>query len=525
MPKTPSYITKNRFGIYSFQVRLPLAISRYNPNIKPLIRFTLKTCERAVAVRLARRKVAVLDAIKTYFIQDAKSAGRAVELWLEYENLLLSSGAWNDVELFIANLDDGDRHLFDMILDFNDFQEKQTKLIAENNSLKQSLASLQGTHVANHIVYIDDENNIALANACIKFLNAKVANDSAKSSVVAYKFAVNQFVNIVSALATTKQLNVSEISKGYIRSYVDLMLIMPKNPKVNTVTKNMSDTELVRYLSVNSKQELINSGVDLLAPKTVNGRFTIVREFVRYIEEQQYPIPPNLDRIIKFAGKGGEKTLASRRSFNDQELKLLFESENYRLCKFTKASDYWVPLLALFSGATQGELLQLHTSDAQLCKGTWVIDINDNAEKRLKTKDGRPRQIPVHEQLIHLGFDRFIKKCQDSKQLRLFPEEVRNDRDQFSSYSKRFNNYRRKVGVGLTAIDKVDFHSFRHLVSGRLIGLGVEEGVVNDIIGHASSQRSESRKTYSEGAFIAIKEDAIKKLKYEIDFNYIKFWR
>ena len=80
--KTPSYLTKNRFGVYSFQARLPVALIRANPTLNHLVRFTLKTCERAVAVRLARRKIIVLDTIKAYFGSDYKAAAEAIKLWL-----------------------------------------------------------------------------------------------------------------------------------------------------------------------------------------------------------------------------------------------------------------------------------------------------------------------------------------------------------------------------------------------------------------------------------------------------------
>jgi integrase len=519
MRKNPTYLTINRFGIYSFQVRLPVSITRYNPNLKHLIRFTLKTCDRAIAVRLARRKIAVLDAIKTHFNNDTKSAGRAIELWCEYENVIASGASWNDVDLFLANLDDGDQHLLNLVIDLNSSQLKQNKLIEENTRLKLALASA-GTRQNSTVVYDDFEDDILFKDACLKFIEAKKANDSAKASIAAYDFAVKQFTSVIEAVANTTSLNVSGITKVHIRKYVEVMTAMPKNPKVNPITKLMSGSELVRFITSKKTDD-----IDVLAPKTVSGRFTIVRELMRFIEEQQYPIKPNMGSMIKYTGKGGEKALAKRRSFNDKELKLLFESEKYRLCKFKRPSDYWVPLLALFSGATQAELLQLYVADVNKQNGIWAIDINDKADKRLKTKHGRPRSFPIHTQLIKLGFDRYVQKCKENKQVRLFPDEARNDRDQFGPYSKRFNNYRKKVGVGLSIDDKVDFHSFRHLAAGILIGKGCDEGVVNDIIGHTSAMRSETRKTYAEGAFLQVKADALEKLTFDIDFNYVKLWR
>ena len=70
MSRSPSYLTKNRFGSYSFQVRLPVTITSQNSYLKHLVRFALKTCDKAMAFRLARRKLVVLDTIKTHFMHD-----------------------------------------------------------------------------------------------------------------------------------------------------------------------------------------------------------------------------------------------------------------------------------------------------------------------------------------------------------------------------------------------------------------------------------------------------------------------
>ena len=523
--KTPSYLTKNRFGIYSFQVRLSLSITRYNPSLKPLVRFTLKTCDRALAIRLARRKITVLDAIKHHFSNDAKSAGRAVVLWMEYEKVAASPEGWSGVDLYLAGLDDGDWHLLDMVLGLDGSQVKHAKLIEENQRLKAALSS-PGRGVAEVSAPVDElDEDISLSDVCTKFIGAKKANNSAKSSVVAYEFAVNQFVLVLSAVSNSTNLTVGQIAAGHIRRYVELMPKMPKNPKRNGVTNSMNGGELIKFIDSTPSSEMKRLGLESLSSKTVGGRFTIVRELMRFIEGQQYPIKSGLGVMIKFSGNAGEVSQVARREFNMPELKLLFESDQYRLCKLKGASDYWVPLLALFSGAAQGELLQLHVDDVFVVDGIWGVDINAKAEKRLKTKDGRPRQFPIHSQLLVLGFDRFVEQCKAQKQVRLFPDEVRNDRDQFSSYSKRFNNYRRKVGVGVKREDKVDFHSFRHLAGNILIGKGCDEGVVNDIVGHASAIRSETRKTYSGGAFMSVKAEVLKKLKFDIDFDYTKFWR
>ena len=63
--RNPSYITKNRLGIYIFQYRIPKHIRDFHPNLKKLIRKSLKTRNRQEALRLAR-KLAVMMEDKNY---------------------------------------------------------------------------------------------------------------------------------------------------------------------------------------------------------------------------------------------------------------------------------------------------------------------------------------------------------------------------------------------------------------------------------------------------------------------------
>ncbi len=552
IPKTPSYLTKNRFGIYSFQVRLPVALIKANPTLQPLVRFTLKTCERAVAVRLARRKIIVLDTIKAHFGSDHKAAAEAIKLWKGYEDARLGRmpegsvieddqvvgftgegviaaghGGYEAVEEFLSYLDNGERYILEKVLKLTPAGDNK-KLVDGGEQLQidvvgqdcvpgePPLAVLAGG-VDQALV----EDDITLREVFKLYINAKKANDSANASISSYELAVTVFVEVLYAVAKRADLTVSSIQPSHIRKYVELMSIMPKHPKQNGVTNKMTVRQIIELVDGKNKAEVEALGLECLSASTIGGRFTTVREFLKYIGSQQYPIKPGLGDIVKFTGKAAKKVTGGRRGFNANELKLLFESESFRHCKFRRACDYWAPLLALFTGARQGELVQLYVEDIYRHDGTWVIDINDKGDKRLKNK-GANRIVPLHPQLEKLGFIRYLAKCKAAKQIKLFPDEVRNARDQFA-YSKRFSNYRKKCGVDDT---QVDFHSFRHLVAGVLIGKGVVEGIANDIVGHASQYRSETVRTYAaDGTFMAVKVEALKNLKYGINFNYVKFWR
>lgn len=119
--------------------------------------------------------------------------------------------------------------------------------------------------------------------------------------------------------------------------------------------------------------------------------------------------------------------------------------------------------VALFTGARQAELCQLCVNDIyrEGESGIWVIDINEKDEKKLKTEHSR-RKIPIHSQLIRLGFLDYVDSVRlDHPREGLFSRwESRNSLGEYSSFSKRFNRYKRKKGVAGASGAKKDFHSF-----------------------------------------------------------------
>jgi hypothetical protein len=152
-----------------------------------------------------------------------------------------------------------------------------------------------------------------------------------------------------------------------------------------------------------------------------------------------------------------------RLPFRADQLKGFFEGTFYRSCspateepysKPDRAWRFWFPLIMLFSGARPNEIAQLLITDVkQTEKGTWFLDLvnevddADNSDdlgeaKKLKTLASR-RQIPVHSELMRIGFLEFVEeRASLAKQEaeRLFPELKPNRYDNLAWYpSKRFN--------------------------------------------------------------------------------------
>jgi integrase len=87
---------------------------------------------------------------------------------------------------------------------------------------------------------------------------------------------------------------------------------------------------------------------------------------------------------------------------------------------------YWLPLLALFTGARLEELGQLAPEDVREEAyedvdgekvSVWVISITDEGEGQGLKNEGSRRRIPVHSELIRLGFIEFAHSRQSKPRI------------------------------------------------------------------------------------------------------------
>jgi integrase len=130
-----------------------------------------------------------------------------------------------------------------------------------------------------------------------------------------------------------------------------------------------------------------------------------------------------------------------------------------------ESAKFWVPILGLFTGARLNEICKLRVADIRHDEGVDYIDIN--AEKHtdaaidptLKTS-ASCRQIPIHPDLVRIGFLTFLQFRNARGDERLFlelkPDAYGKLADGFGKHFARFLK-----GLGIKR-DKIDFHSFRH---------------------------------------------------------------
>jgi integrase len=112
---------------------------------------------------------------------------------------------------------------------------------------------------------------------------------------------------------------------------------------------------------------------------------------------------------------GVKQQLRPKGFTNDEALAILKAAVSYEAPKaekpHTTAAKRWVPWLCAFTGARVGEMLQLRKKDVSKDEdGHWQIVITPEAGS---VKTGKARAVPLHPQLIEIGFVKFAISAKD----------------------------------------------------------------------------------------------------------------
>lgn len=247
------------------------------------------------------------------------------------------------------------------------------------------------------------------------------------------------------------------------------------------------------------------------ASKTAYDRFTWVKTLLKYAYR-------DLELISRHPWVGIElfkEITKQRRPWSETELQTLFGQplfQEYVLPKDWRAGSdaaYWIPLLGLYTGARLSEIAQLRTSDILLADEIPTLSIsNMGANQQVKTS-ASIRTIPIHSELIRLGFIDYAQNIKNEGKDSLWPH-LKQRKDKPGGYfSNWFGEYRASIGL----FGYPDFHCFRHTVRSQLGEAEVPEHVIDSILGH-EIKGSTGTKIYTHRTLKTLK-NAIETLKYQ----------
>lgn len=270
-----------------------------------------------------------------------------------------------------------------------------------------------------------------------------------------------------------------------------------------------------RTLSVGQLLDLKLPRSACLSDRSINERLILLGSFFGWCRHVQGWLTDDVTYKVQLKAPSSRE----RAAFTEEDIGKLFGSPEYRDNLHRHPYQFWVPLLGLFTGARISELCQLQVADVIQVDGIACLSIREGDEKSLKTEAAR-RLVPLHSELLRLGFIDYVRSAADKGRKRIFPE-ISKEKHWGATASKWFTRYRRKVGVpDLDSMgrEKV-FHSFRktvvtHLRQNRLAdGTSVDVGVVQQIIGHERTLFG-TTEIYTQDFPLIMCRDAIETLSF-----------
>lgn len=296
---------------------------------------------------------------------------------------------------------------------------------------------------------------------------------------------INQNRQVIQLFAefVGEDLPVSALTRKHVAQWRDQLYLFPK------MARQVKELRSLKFKQAIAKNQTL--GRPTLDPKTINRYLSGLSPFAKWLASSVMVDQPIMTDDMFIAIDRSKK---GRAPFTDGQLKALFASPLFRGCQsdyiehkpgnhMVRDWRYWLPLIALFSGMRLGEIAQLLVDDVRELHGVWIMHVSPDGDpdKSVKTV-GSERIVPVHAELIQLGFLAYYQRHKAAGSKRLFPEIKPDSRGFMSGLPSKFlNTYlaRIKIKTKNTAI-----HSFRHTFSDRLRAAGHLDHEFGFILGH-----------------------------------------
>ena len=255
------------------------------------------------------------------------------------------------------------------------------------------------------------------------------------------------------------------VTRDDLRPYPDALLRLRKN-------YHLSTGQTIQSFQTSAEHARIQ-------PSTATTILARTTALFRWAYKKGY-IGSNPAEGLSIAVPKAKKGHRSRRPFTKEELTTLFSAPLFtgsvsRFRRFEpgevehRDAYFFVPVLAYYTGARLGELIQLHFSDCVLDGPTPHISINEDTDakhgednyKHVKS-DAGVRRIALHPDVMALGFGEFVKQ---QRKMAGSPKRVFHrikfgaDGQPSTVFSKWFGRFLDKVGLDDSGLV---FHSFRH---------------------------------------------------------------
>jgi len=313
--------------------------------------------------------------------------------------------------------------------------------------------------------------------------------------------------------------SVNDVTFEVAKMFRDTLLKLPKNRNADKYKK----------LSITEMLDLEVPGSERPSTKTVNGKLTNLKALFDLLSAKDV-VPKNPFHNMQLSSNS-----VSYSAYSDSDLKQMFSSPLFADAQFRKSkktgsrSNWWLLTLSIYTGARLGELIQLRVQDVMQDDHIYYLSItdedqDDNENRTLKTRAAK-RKIPVHRDLITLGFIDYVNELKTAGARRVLPQ-IRVPEKQTDSGSRQLkpSHYASKWYGKYQAnrIQNIEpsegsktFHSFRHTFISRALKCDMDKSKLQQICGHEPSLLGETATYQGDGYSLAQLKSEMDKFKYE----------
>ena len=370
--------------------------------------------------------------------------------------------------------------------------------------------------------------NVSMLSAAIQLYLEERRKEWPTTTYDEYKEYFNVFLEVVGdrALAT--------VDRKLMSSYRDTLQLLPPNRKKAKSTRDLTLKQVIA-MQTKRREEIRKAEakgekpepMNTLTPKTIECYMTPVSTFLTWCVDHGKITGNPAVRLCKAKGKGGT---VKRHPFKSRELQMMFDAR--RMMELAETHNFWVPLILLYTGARINEVAALTIDDIRKMPDAdgkhadlWEIvitedyaDEDDGEEHHLKN-EGAQRRVPLHPELVRIGFLDYLADVKASGNIRLFPALTKGRR----GYGRKVQYYLTTLmtKLGIKRPGKV-VHSFRHTVISMLHQRNVRESDYQLIVGHES--RSSSTPYISDYELHQLYDNAYPKFVYhDLDLSGIRY--
>lgn len=574
----PTYLAKNRHGGFLFRIKIPTHLIPLFAGKKAITK-SLQTYHRPTALKLARRYAMQADDL--FYKLDMKSTEYRFKSTLFKAKRSLARGKLSDLigDLsgealnLIRRADENEDSSpeLDQFFDSAEILEKEIESANHGMKLWRRKAAIAHKREFCDEVYKDmglkpaEKNNtpiskpdssLLLADAMLLYIANKEKEIGAQKAhpdkaihrgpadspyrgyTASFRLLLEEAGNI-----QTSELGLSQINRFKI------LVAAMKNANHREV-KLLLKFDYTLHKFVKPLPEILEKLAKIdaakLAQKTIIQYFSEVSTFLGWLGlENEYLAVDTCHRMQKALSSAKtpkSDSHAKEKSYNEfsiEQLQKLFAHPkinpsgiyrpHHNANPLTPA-DFWMPLLALFTGARGRELAQLFTDDIHIKEDIWCISIKpeesiDGSDGKAVKTESSKRLVPIHQTLIDAGLLQFHYEQKLKKEKHLFPQLRETQTGKTNPYKSWGQNFRRDIiqkHLGIPTKSGEVFHSFRSTLITELERQGVDEAPRKQLAGH--SKGSDAHARYSKGQTLERLQTLMNKAAFDgLDFTLLNW--